>query len=68
MKACRHRPTGFVTNQDPHNAIDFDRAHMSQTVCSRPTCVEWAQGKVAGFTNETATYYPFGAYRKPVTA
>ena len=49
-------------------ALDFDRAHMSQSVCSRPECVAWAQSKVAGFTNETATYYPFGVYKKSVSA
>jgi hypothetical protein len=68
MPSCRHKPTGFVTNQDPHEPLDLERAHMSQHTCSRYECVQSTQSKVAAFTNETARYYPFGAYRKVATA
>lgn len=68
MAACRHKPTGFVTNQDPHEPLDGDRGHMSQVTCSRPECIAKTQSAVAAFTNETARYYPFGVYRKSVSA
>lgn len=64
MAQCRHvKPTGIVTNQNPAQPMDNERAHASRSTCDRPECIRNAQRWVASKTNETAVYHSFDAIR-----
>lgn len=60
MAACRHQKyTGFVTNQDPDQPLDMNRAHMSTVCCDRATCIAATKARVEKFTGEPATFYSY---------
>lgn len=59
MAKCQHSPRGIVTNQP--SEYDPTRPHASISTCERPTCIAASVKWVAGKTNETATFRPFGS-------
>lgn len=64
-RQCNHaKQVGFVTNQDPNEAVDLERALFSRAVCGRPGCHETAAAWVKRNTGERGVFYPFGNYSR----